>query len=236
MSPVATFSWTLLPAPPATNEAIFVSFQCPRPADRDFQLLDFIPEINKSEDFTGDLKNFILSMQDVVDFILCDIDKFAEILDPDTARTPFLDLMLCDLGNPFSFITLSETDKRRLIDVLVSIYKQKGTGVGIINAIRFFLGIEVTIDVFNETEGWVLGVSELGIDTVLGPGTSRERFSFRIISPVALTDEQRTQIEQIVDFMKVGHEHLVEIEEPDTTVIDHWELGLSELGINTDLH
>ena len=79
-------------------------------------------------------------------------------------------------------------------------------------------------------------VGELGVSTLLAPGVSFERYSFNIISPVALTSEQRIQITQLVDLMKVGHEHLIDIIEPDTSTLDHWELGESELGVDSDLH
>lgn len=190
--------------------------------------------MNRDEDVTKELENFLLSLQDVTDLILCDIDRFTDILDPHVAKEPFLSLMLCDLGNPFDF-ELSEIDKRRLIDVLMGLYKEKGTGQGIIDAIRFFVGITVTLDVFNAT-GWVLGEDELGIDTELAPSLQFLLYSFNIISPVALTAEQRTRMRQLTDLMKVAHEHLVDIIEPDTSTIDHWELGLSEIGVTTDLH
>ena len=234
-----TASWTLGPDPtPAPNEALFTSFVCPQPDGRSFQLWDFIPAKNKAEDVTRELEFFIFSLQDVVDQILCDIDLFVNILDPALApEVPWLDLILCDLGNPFDFIDLNEIDKRRLVDILVPLYKQKGTEIGIINAIRFFQGIEVTIDVFNDfTDIWVLGEGELGDDTDLGPGVSFERYSFRIISPVVLTEIQESRMRQLVDLMKVGHEHLVDIVQPGDDVIDHWELGESELGVDSDLH
>src|SRR5690606_30992264 len=94
-------------------------------------------------DETGDLENFMAVLQDVLELLLGEVDRFPDILDPDLAPEPFLDLMLEDLGNPFAF-DLTELQKRRLIAVLVQIYRQKGTAAGIRNAIRFFLGVDVT--------------------------------------------------------------------------------------------
>ena len=47
-----------------------------------------------------------------------------------------------------------------------------------------------------------------------------------------LTDEQRTCISEIVEYMRHSREEFARLIEPgDTTfVVDHWELGLSELG------
>jgi phage tail-like protein len=195
-----------------------------------------LPQMNRDEDVTGELKDFVDCLQEVIDLILCDLDEWTDILDPDTAPEPFLSFILADLGNPFDF-ELTEIDKRRLISVLITLYKQKGTEIGLINAIRFFVGIEVTIDIFNEAPpGWRLGVSELGVTTILAPSLSRHLYSFNIVSPVAITDEQDTRMRQLTDLMKVAHEHLVDIVEPDTSTIDHWELGLSELGVESDLH
>ncbi len=223
------------PSVAPNNVGFFVGFVPPRPAGRRFELFRFLPQINREEDVTDELENFVLCLQEVSDLLLFDIDRFTDILDPHIAREPFLSAMLCDLGNPFDFEELTEIDKRRLIDVLVAIYKQKGTAVGIINAIRFFLGIEVTIDAFNST-GWILGEDELGDTTILAPGTSFERYSFNIVSPVVLTDIQRTRITFIANYMKPAHTHLIEIVEPDTAGIDHLELGLSELGDTWELH
>lgn len=218
-----------------TNVAFFVGIIPPVPAGRRFQLIKFLPQMNREEDDTQELSRFVSCLQEVTDLLLFDIDRFTDILNHNLAEEPFLSAILCDLGNPFSFEDLSEIDKRRLVDVLVAIYKQKGTGVGIINAIRFFIGVEVTIDSFNAS-GWILGEDELGDTTILAPGVSFEKYSFNIVSPVALTEEQRTRIRFIVDFMKPAHTHLIDIVEPSTEVIDHWELGLSELGVDSDLH
>ncbi len=230
----AITAWLLTPPGAATNEATFIALRCPRPAGRRFDLFQFVAQMNRDEDVTGELESFLACLQDVTDLILCDLDRFTDIIDPHIAPEPFLSLMLLDLGNPFDF-ELSEIDKRRLIDVLMALYKEKGTGVGIIDAIRFFMGIEVTLDIFNST-GWVLGEDELGVDTEFAASLQFLLYSFNIISPVALTTDQRTRMRQLTKLTKVAHEHLVDIIEPDTSVIDHWELGLSELGVTTDLH
>jgi len=211
------------------DRAEFRGYECPQPDGRSFELWRMVPETNRRRDATRDLYKLIAVCQEVVDLLLCDVDRWTEILDVDVAAERYLDQMLIGLGNPFSF-DLDVDQKRRLIRTLVEMYQLKGTKVGIIAVVRFFLGIEIDIVAFTE-EGWILGESELGEDTILGPGSSRERYSFDVIAPVLLTDEQREQIRDIVEYMKPAHTHLVNIIEPEEPdVIDHVELGLSELG------
>jgi phage tail-like protein len=218
------------------NVAFFVGFECVGPDGRDFTLLDLLPDMNQNEDESDDLKKFVACLQEVTDLLLCDIDHWVDILDPDIAPERYVDAMLADLGNPFAF-DLSDVDKRRLIRVLVPIYQQKGTDPGIINAIRFFVGVEVTISVPAFDGVWDLGISELGAGTWLSTSDLGSRLSFYVVSPVVLTDAQRAQITSIVRYMKDARTHFLGIIEPTLPdVPDHWELGLSELGTETLLH
>jgi len=226
------------------NTALFTAFACPSPADRDFDLYKMLPAMNRREDQAGtkDLEKFIACLQDVTDLQLCEIDSWTDILDPDTAPEQFVDAMLADLGNPFAF-ELTLADKRRLVPLLVPIYKSKGTNIGIVNAVRFFTGIEITIVPY-VLGGMILGESELGdiglFDSgtwELGPSGSFAKYAFNVTVGVLLTDDQRAKIRGIVVYMKPAHTHFVFLIEPTPpTVIDHIELGLSELGVTWDLH
>ena len=106
------------------------------------------------------------------------------------------------------------------------------------NVVRFFTGIEITIDPYFGDTGMSLGESELGVDWELGPGDRALLYTFAIDAPFALTAEQRKQIESIAVYMKPAHTHLAEITEPTPppAIPDHWELGLSELGDTSLLH
>jgi len=217
------------------DSASFTCFVPLRPASRRFDLYQMLPAMNRREDDTGDLRRFIGCAQEVTDLLLHDVDRFSDILDPDLATEPFLDLMLQDLGNPFLF-DLSVVDKRRLLDVLVAIYREKGTMAGIRNAVRFFLGLEVALIAY-AGEALVLGESLLGEDWVLGPSTSFAAFAFEVVVPRALTAQERRRLRGLVDYMKPAHTHLARLVEPEiTTVVDHLELGLSELGETWLLH
>lgn len=220
------------------NDAEFVGYACAFPDDRSFQLWDMVPPLQKQQDADdGSYELFIKCLQEITDLLLCLADKFAEIYDPDFAPEIFVDAMLADLGNPFTF-SLTLADKRRLLRILLDIYRQKGTAIGIINAVRFFLGIEVEIEPLNDpADYWLLGEDELGEDTYLGPSEQYLLYSFRVIAPFVLTEEQRARITELANYMKPAHEHLVEISEPEEVVTpDHWELGISLLGDETDLH
>lgn len=219
----------------ASGTALFTGFVPPRPAERAFDLYRLLPELNRREDTTGDLRRFLACLQEVTDLVLVDIDHFTDILDPDIAPERFLDRMQGELGDPFAF-DLSVVDKRRLLNVLVAMYREKGTARGIINAIRFFLGLEVEITSY-AGEALFLGESLLGEDWVLGPSTLFAALAFEIVSPRLLTAEERRRLRQIVDYLKPAQTHFARLVEPTPPeTIDHLELGISELGENWVLH
>lgn len=214
---------------PPQNTATFVGYECAVPQGRRFELWRMVSDMDRRRDETRDLYKFLSVLQEPVDLLLCDVDRWVEIIDVDIAEERYIDQMLITLGNPFDF-DLDLVDKRRLVRTLIRVYQQKGTGVGIINVIRFFLGLEVTIDAYNQ-DGWELGVSELGVDTFLLSSESFAKYSFVVVSPVILTDEQRDRIDQLVDYMKPAHTHHITTIEPTIPeIVDHVELGLSVLG------
>lgn len=221
------------------DRAEFAAFRCTKPGRR-FEVLDFIPDMNIREDATGDLRKWSLILQDIVDLLLCDIDHWSNIIDLELADEEFLDHILWGLGNPFPFANeLSLIDKRRLARLLIDIYRQKGTAKGVINAIRFFLGIDVTILIVNDDSAfWKIGRSLLGTSTVLGPGPGSPLwYSWRIVSPIDLMPEQRSRMLEIATYMKPAHEHILGINEPSGVVMPslYWILGTSTLGVDTTL-
>lgn len=207
------------------NVVAFTGFAPPFPAGRRFLIADFLPAMNLAEDATGDLRMFLAILQELTNVILADIDDWSKILDSDVAPEPFIDEMLAGLGNPFEF-DLGIGDKRRLIRILVPLYKLKGTQPGIVAAIQFLLNVTTQIQVYTDT-GWELTDTgfedegdELNDDTdfgeppaILGPD-QRGLYSFRVISPVDLSEQQRDQISVIANYMKVGHEHYLGTIEP----------------------
>jgi phage tail-like protein len=220
--------------------AAFLGFT-PQPVPgRDVDLYSMLPLMNRREDMqgSGDLKRFIACLQEVFNLLLYDVDTWTEILDPDKAPEAFLDAMLVDMGNPFTQFTLTLADKRKLVQLLVPIYQRKGTDLGMVDVIRLFLGLEVTVIAPANVQAWTLGQSELGLTTTLASGAIRDLYSFWLISPVGLTPDQRTRIQAIVNYMRRAPCHFLGIREPAPPPAqpNHWQLGFSELGVQTWLH
>lgn len=61
-------------------------------------------------------------------------------------------------------------------------------------------------------------------------------YHFFIQTPEELDDDQDSLLRQIADFMKPAHTHYGIIQPDDEGFIDHWEVGISELGVNTYVH
>lgn len=216
------------------NTATFTGYQPYVDPDRRYDYLSWIPDKNIAEDTSGELTAFIACLQEVGELLLYECDAWPDILDPDIAPEPFLDAMLCDLGYPFSFV-LSEVDKRRLVKLLRAMYEQKGTDEGIINAIRFFMGIEVTITSPFGSLGY-LGEMALDVDFTLVSSALADLYTFIVNVPSQLTETEETRMNQIIDFMKRAPCHW-RIEAPSAPVtVDHWQIGYSRLGTESILH
>jgi len=223
------------PVLPPYDRAQFDGFRPAYPAARRFGLWLFLPRHNRRDDTTGDLERFIRCLQEPTDLLLASADAFPDIFDLERAPEPFLDAILADLGNPFVF-ELDLVGRRRLASLLVEMYRQKGTAKGIKNAVRFFLGVETTIEAF-ASDTLALGDAELGVNWILGPSDRFALYAFNVIASRALTAEQRLQLRAIVNYLKPAHTHFIDLIEPGVLVeADHWELGESLLGDETLLH
>ncbi|SDF37006.1 phage tail protein [Myxococcus virescens] len=218
------------------HRATFPGFRPARPPSRHFQLWDMLPRHNRRDDVTGDLHRFISCLQEVTDLLLSDLDAFPDIFDLERAPEAFLDAILQDLGNPFAF-ELDVLARRRLAAILVEMYQQKGTALGLRNAIRFFLGIEVRAISPFASDTLVLGESELGVDWVLGPSERFARYAFNVEVERLLSPAERQRLRPLVEYLKPAHTHFIDLVEPLPPILpEHWELGLSELGETTTLH
>lgn len=224
----------------AGSAYLFTSFLPPAPAGRDFALWEMIPQVNRTQDQTGELERFLAMFQDCLLLLLYKLDSFGTIIDPDVAPEQYVDAMLADLGNPFSF-PLTLTQKRQLVQLLVPIYKQKGTDPGIVNAVRLFLGIEVTIIADARGTAILDGVTYFGEDGgtgddagtfELGSSDEGDLLGFDIDCPVILTDVQLQQVTDIANYMKRAECHITRIiQAVPPPVFDPVELGVAgELG------
>jgi phage tail-like protein len=205
---VAAFSGT----PSATG--MFTAFAPNWPPTRVMNLWDFVPTINKVEDYSQHLERFILCIQDQLDTTLTQIDNWVNILDPDLAPEAFLDLMLQDLGNPFAFEDLTEADKRLLAKALVRIYKLKGTDQGIEAAVRFFLGFDSQVNLYRNSgsllSDLITPIDLLDDSFVLGGGGPYD-FTLTVATTEApgraLTATERSRIEKIVQVVRPAFAH-----------------------------
>jgi phage tail-like protein len=200
-----------------------------RPVGRVFELWQMLPQHARASDDTGDLARFVACLQDVVDLLLADQDAWPLLLDLTRAPEPFVDAMLLDLGNPFP--PPSDVGaKRRLAASLVGIYQQKGTGIGITNAMRLLFGIGATSQAVAD-QTMSLGDAELGVDWVLGPSSRWARYAFDVAVSRVLTDEERRQVRAVIEYMAPAHTHFVNLVEPGAPPPSFWWiLGDSELG------
>lgn len=196
------------------NLELFNGFESSIPAERDFDLWRIgLAQINREEDGTHDLRRFIRCLQEPLNRLLVSIDKWVTNFDIDHSPEAFLDAILEDLGNPFAF-DLTINQKRKLARILIEIYTLKGTEPGIVNVLRFFLGIESEILEYHDDEVWILGDDELGYSTYLGQDSRKSLYSFDVIVDRELTYDEKKQLRQIVDYMKPAHTHHINTVEP----------------------
>lgn len=223
----------------------FTSEALPIVAGRSFDLWDMIPQANKDDDLAGDLERFVRVLNEPVQLLFYDIDRFADLTDIDLIEERNLDALLAHLGNPFSFAArMTQLGKRRLAEILVQVYQRKGTELGMEAVINFLLDLPVNVRPYaGPDDSWLLGLDELGVPgvggAVLGPGTRFLLYSFEVISPRALIEDERRVIDEIVEFMKPAHTHYVRLVEPEAGVpllpSEFWILGVSFLGEGTGL-
>lgn len=184
-----------------------------------FTLIDLMPEIAIRDDSSGELAAFLGVFQAELDAIFAELDPWTDIFDIDRAPdksaqdlTNFIDLILQHLGNPFAFISSSDTlRKRRVARSLVLLYLEKGTCRGVENAVRTLTGFPTQCEVVSETiAAWQLNKSFLGLDTNLY-GTAADLWGFRLWVNGTLTATDRTNITEIAKYMKPKEARLIEI-------------------------
>jgi phage tail-like protein len=214
---------------------------CSREALRTFRLRDLFPPrvIGEDEDRPDSLLVPLLNALDPEMLAaFARVDCFPTILDPLRAPNRFLDLLLAHLGNPFILEEgLANIEKRRLALSLFGIYALKGTCKGMIAAIRLLFGVEVTYCIQTTVDCWDLGYDKLGTETILCGSTAQERRSFSLMVDRNLSQKQIAQMTNVVVYMKPANTFFIEFVMPNNPrFIDHWALGFSDLGQNTDLH
>lgn len=192
----------------------FTGYVC-GPPDRRFRVYDLLPQMNRSEDRDGtrDLEAFCACLQDQLDLILCSIDRWRDVFDPLACPEDFLDLMLYELGNPFE-LSMTLAQKRRLATNIYSLMSKKGTDAAVVEFVRFFLGVEVSVVTVWYDGIWILGKSHLDVDTVLGDDDRRLRYSYKVVCATPTSAEEVSQIAEIAAAVAPAHTHLIAVEQP----------------------
>jgi phage tail-like protein len=195
-----------------TVSVTFVAEKLPQKAGRRFSLWDFIPQGNKRDDTSHDLERLIRVFDEPLQQMLADIDRYDDIYEIDTAEGEFLNALLLHLGNPYTFLR-NDLEKRKVATNLVATYKVSGAEIAIEQAIQQILGFPADVIPFNGFDDqWILGDSELGIDTFLGPSALFLIYSFKVdVAVDALSPEETTIIQEICDTWRPAHTHCVQI-------------------------
>jgi phage tail-like protein len=206
------------------------------PANRLLSLYQELPAAERATDQFGELKLFCDVLDEGLRALAVVADDWPLVaVDPDTAIEPWLDAILWELGNPFEWLPMDIRTKRLLARWMHALVALKGSGLGIRAAIRLLLGIETQVHVYGVGLA-LLGDTVLGETFVLGTDDEDDLYTFWVIVDAQLDVETRGYMNRIIDIMKVANErHL--IIEPDTVFVpDHWALGFSDLGTETELH
>lgn len=158
-------------------------------------LLNLLPRTYRESDLDGSLQAFFAALDGVWSTIVTDMEEFdTKILTPSTSM---LSYYLDHRGNPFTF-PLSTAQQRLLVDGLFKIYRLRGSEDGLVFTINYLLGLQCTIQ-YDFEYSWRLGVSRLGIDTIL---LSEPKPTAHLFIPGELTPEILTAVQAIADFMK----------------------------------
>jgi phage tail-like protein len=152
----------------AFDNAAWSGWEWPVPAGRAWSYWhNMTAAVDREQDSTQDFKRITNVIQEALDLLLREIDRWPDQFDPDLCSDADIDAMLFDLGNPFVWdsLQLTTNQRRRLVRELVPIYQLKGTAPGIEGVVRELLGIEVrVVDYISDT--WCLGLSPLGTGEV----------------------------------------------------------------------
>jgi phage tail-like protein len=191
-----------------------------------------LPPHYARRDVSGVWSRVLDAIGAVVDGLAADVDAFAMLQDYLACDAKYLPYLAQKLGWPLD--TASPVAlQRKMVGLLVPMYRERGTTQGIIDLLNLLLGVDVTIDE-PWADGWRLGTAELGDDTILSPATpavpytSPLPYTFYVRFPRALTSAERAAARALLNFAKRAETHAVLVEPHSAPV--PWVLGRTHIG------
>jgi len=213
-------------------------------------LIRQMPYWLEKEDVTGDYVKWMEVLQASTDNVHAILDRFKNFYDVDSVDVEeIVNAMLDTLGNPFDVGGLTLAQKRLLVRGLVDLYREFGTDAAVVAVVAIFTDLVVTDIIPGIFSGWELGFHVLG-DGVhpilwtdptdfayLYPSRLFQIYSFMIETDAAPTAAEEATITNLMKIVKPAYMHYLGVHgwEP-THIIFHWEIGESELDVNTDVH
>ena len=184
----------------------------------DFWDQGIIPPTDQQDDLEqeGILRKMAVVLNDALHQMWYGTQQVDYLDDPFHCPEKWIPYLLHNMGNPFTFPLETELDRRKLANGLMAMYKRVGTKKGITDMLYAILGINFTIKAYVTESGWLLGIAgsgELGQTTVLAVSTDFAANCYEIISPVALTAEQRRIVKEVATWADPVDMHLVRIVE-----------------------
>lgn len=184
---------------------------------------------------TSEVLTLLQVFEPTLDALKDDIDAMPALWHADAAPEPWLDVMLADLGQPFA-LTFTEVEKRRLVRLLVHLYRLKGTAAAIESAGRLFFGLGLVEVVPWQFDFARLGQSRIEVDFRLGSAESAALYSFAVRVDRVLTARERERFGEVIRYLKPCHTHFVAWLQPGNDSVETlWRLGRADLGERTVL-
>lgn len=159
-------------------------------------LVEVLPAVYTEVDADGTQAALVTAYDGVHEVLLEDIAQLGHVAIAQKTLDVFLPNVADRYGNPFKFLSTGRMKGR--VENLASIYRRRGTKVGIIATCYYLCGIIPQI-VEDFEWGWTLGVSKLEMDTRLVASKSS---SFWVKIPNSVPDNVRKEMETIINFMK----------------------------------
>jgi len=147
-------------------------------------IFKFIPGIYYKGDDKENSRKYLEIFQEFVNKIEENLDRYLSYVDVRNCPSEWLRFKLFDRGWDLK-LDLTDTQKRKLIPLVTSIYRYKGTTKGIINTILALLGITVTVRVIQESSEnltWVFGRPEDGTSDESLYGVDGSEFGVELYS------------------------------------------------------